>query len=30
MAQATGRIVSGDVSEIHDEPHLEGRRVTVL
>jgi len=29
MAQATGRIVSGDDSEIHDEPHLEGRRITV-
>jgi uncharacterized protein (DUF433 family) len=29
MAQATGRIVPGDDSEIHDEPHVEGRRVTV-
>jgi uncharacterized protein (DUF433 family) len=29
MAQATGRIVSSDDSEIHDEPHLEGRRITV-
>lgn len=30
MAQATGRIVTGDESDIHDEPHLEGRRITVL
>jgi uncharacterized protein (DUF433 family) len=29
MAQATGRIVPGEDSEIHDEPHVEGRRVTV-
>ena len=24
------RIVSGEESEIHDEPHIEGSRVTVL
>lgn len=29
MAQATGRIVTGDESDVHDEPHLEGRRITV-
>lgn len=29
MAQATGRIVPGDESDVHDEPHLEGRRITV-
>jgi uncharacterized protein (DUF433 family) len=29
MAQATGRIVSGADSDIHDEPHVEGRRITV-
>jgi uncharacterized protein (DUF433 family) len=29
MAQATGRIVSSDDSDIHDEPHVEGRRITV-
>jgi uncharacterized protein (DUF433 family) len=29
MAQATGRIVPGDESDIHDEPHVEGRRITV-
>ncbi|WP_436912104.1 DUF433 domain-containing protein [Halosimplex marinum] len=30
MAQATGRIVPGEESAIHDEPHIEGRRITVL
>jgi uncharacterized protein (DUF433 family) len=30
MAVTKGRIVSGDDSEIHDEPHIEGSRVTVL
>ena len=29
MATATHRIVSGEESEIHDEPHVEGRRITV-
>lgn len=29
MATTTGRIVSGEESDIHDEPHLEGRRITV-
>lgn len=29
MAQATTRIVSGTASTVHDEPHVEGRRVTV-
>lgn len=29
MAQMARRIVSGEESDIHDEPHLEGRRVTV-
>ena len=29
MAVTKYRIVSGDESEIHDEPHLEGSRVTV-
>lgn len=29
MAQTARRIVPGDDSDIHDEPHLEGRRVTV-
>jgi uncharacterized protein (DUF433 family) len=30
MAVTKHRIVSGDDSEIHDEPHIEGSRVTVL
>jgi uncharacterized protein (DUF433 family) len=30
MAQRSTRIVSGEDSEIHDEPHIEGSRVTVL
>ena len=30
MAVTGHRIVSGDDSEIHDEPHIEGSRVTVL
>ena len=30
MAVTRHRIVSGDDSEIHDEPHIEGSRVTVL
>lgn len=29
MATTTHRIVSGDESEIHDEPHVAGRRITV-
>ena len=29
MAKAAYRIVSGDESELHDEPHIEGRRITV-
>jgi len=29
MATTTSRIVSGEESDIHDEPHLEGHRVTV-
>lgn len=29
MATTTGRIVPGDESTIHDEPHLEGHRITV-
>lgn len=29
MATTTGRIVPADESELHDEPHLEGRRLTV-
>jgi uncharacterized protein (DUF433 family) len=29
MAKAAYRIVSGDESDIHDEPHIEGRRITV-
>mgnify|MGYP006307549545 CR=1 FL=1 len=30
MAVTKRRIVSGEDSEIHDEPHIEGSRVTVL
>lgn len=29
MAAQTYRIVSGDDSTLHDEPHIEGRRITV-
>jgi hypothetical protein len=29
MAVTKYRIVSGDESDIHDEPHIEGNRVTV-
>lgn len=29
MATQAYRIVSGDDSALHDEPHIEGRRVTV-
>lgn len=29
MATAEFRIVSGEDSSIHDEPHVEGRRITV-
>ena len=29
MATEEYRIVSGDASKIHDEPHIEGSRVTV-
>ena len=29
MSKTEYRIVSGDDSEIHDEPHIEGRRLTV-
>ncbi len=28
MATTAHRIVSGDDSEIHDEPHVEGKRIT--
>jgi len=30
MAVTKHRIVSGEESDIHDEPHIEGSRVTVL
>jgi hypothetical protein len=30
MAVTERRIVSGDESDIHDEPQVEGSRVTVL
>lgn len=30
MAVTEHRIVSGEDSEIHDEPHIKGSRVTVL
>jgi uncharacterized protein (DUF433 family) len=30
MAVTKHRVVSGDESDIHDEPHIEGSRVTVL
>jgi len=29
MSKTEYRIVSGENSEIHDEPHIEGRRLTV-
>ena len=29
MARAAYRVVSGTDSELHDEPHIEGRRITV-
>jgi len=29
MATTTGRIVPAAESDIHDEPHIEGRRITV-
>ena len=29
MSKTEYRIVSGEESEIHDEPHIEGRRLTV-
>lgn len=29
MATTTRRIVSGDESDLHDEPHIEGHRITV-
>lgn len=29
MSKTRYRIVSGEESEIHDEPHIEGRRITV-
>jgi uncharacterized protein (DUF433 family) len=29
MAKAAYRIVTGEDSELHDEPHIEGRRITV-
>lgn len=29
MATTTSRIVPGEDSDIHDEPHLAGRRITV-
>lgn len=29
MATTTRHIVPGDESDVHDEPHIEGRRVTV-
>jgi uncharacterized protein (DUF433 family) len=30
MAVTKARIVSGEESDVHDEPHIEGSRVTVL
>jgi uncharacterized protein (DUF433 family) len=30
MAVTKHRIISGEESEIHDEPHIKGSRVTVL
>lgn len=30
MSRARYRIVSGEQSDLHDEPHVEGRRITVL
>lgn len=30
MSKQRYRIVDADRSEIHDEPHIEGRRITVL
>lgn len=30
MAPTTGRIISSEESDIHDEPHVEGHRITVL
>lgn len=30
MSTQVGQVVSGDESDIHDEPHIKGRRVTVL
>lgn len=29
MATTTSRIVFGEESDVHDEPHLEGHRITV-
>lgn len=29
MAKASYRVVSGEESPLHDEPHLENRRITV-
>lgn len=29
MATQVGAIVDGDESDIHDEPHIRGRRITV-
>ena len=29
MSKQTNTVVSGDESEIHDEPHIQGRRITV-
>lgn len=29
MATTTRRIVPGEESDVHDEPHIEGRRITV-
>jgi uncharacterized protein (DUF433 family) len=29
MAKAGYRVVAGEDSELHDEPHIEGRRITV-
>ena len=29
MSKTEYRIVSGEESELHDEPHIEGRRLTV-
>jgi uncharacterized protein (DUF433 family) len=29
MAEASYQVVSGVESDIHDEPHVEGRRITV-